>query len=416
MSRRRKPEKPRTDEDFDVEDADEITRCVCGLDELSSIDPNTQHLLNHEYRIRIDLGLFIQCDKCLVWQHGYCVGLFINDDVPDKYWCELCKPDLHLPVVIGGVSMKRTLYFPSNHSRTRLIEEETDRLLEKTRLLRRKTPSDSADSPTPTPLSGQNGPNSLGPTSSVSDPRELREVERRSRKDRRHGDADFDEQLQQALKESARASRKKRLSPDSDNHDHNISNAENDNDADADADIDNANATALHSDHAPHNENIHSADDSDENAPGESNDDTRPAAAATSAKKRPKLAKSTKSKKSKSSKSQPSSRNRSSTPKHDTKPVSMSREDLLNQPSKPRYVNDKSTIYELRKRTGAILEWLGRSQMELEEEKDLKLSQMRDVSTTNVSVVSSFDHDLKLMENLTEKILAWEQRFGKYAP
>ena len=77
-----------------------------------------------------------------------------------------------------------------------------------------------------------------------------------------------------------------------------------------------------------------------------------------------------------------------------------SKDELLSQQSRPRFVNAQSTIYELRKRTGAILEWLGRTQMELEEERSAPL----------------FDENLRLMERLTEKILAWEQRFGKYAP
>jgi hypothetical protein len=40
-------------------------------------------------------GLFIQCDDCQVWQHGGCVSIMEESAVPDNYYCEECKPDLH---------------------------------------------------------------------------------------------------------------------------------------------------------------------------------------------------------------------------------------------------------------------------------------------------------------------------------
>jgi len=35
-------------------------------------------------------GLMIQCDKCQVWQHGDCVGVF--KEIKGQYFCENCKP------------------------------------------------------------------------------------------------------------------------------------------------------------------------------------------------------------------------------------------------------------------------------------------------------------------------------------
>ncbi|KAK9360672.1 hypothetical protein V1504DRAFT_454262 [Lipomyces starkeyi] len=67
--------------------AAEITRCICGHDELQTDDPD------------IDSGLFIQCDKCQVWQHAYCVGIGPDDNLTDDYSCEKCRPELHLVVV-----------------------------------------------------------------------------------------------------------------------------------------------------------------------------------------------------------------------------------------------------------------------------------------------------------------------------
>lgn len=50
---------------------EDVIRCVCGL-----------------YK---DEGFMIQCDRCLVWQHGYCVNIN-EENAPDSYLCERCEP------------------------------------------------------------------------------------------------------------------------------------------------------------------------------------------------------------------------------------------------------------------------------------------------------------------------------------
>ncbi|KAL2811549.1 hypothetical protein BDW59DRAFT_155517 [Aspergillus cavernicola] len=43
-----------------------------------------------------DIGsMFIQCDSCKVWQHGGCVGIMDEAMSPDEYFCEDCRKDLH---------------------------------------------------------------------------------------------------------------------------------------------------------------------------------------------------------------------------------------------------------------------------------------------------------------------------------
>jgi len=58
----------------DGEDEDEVTRCIC----------KTEGELRPKSLLMTDNGLFMmQCDKCNVWQHGPCMGLWDEDEVPD---------------------------------------------------------------------------------------------------------------------------------------------------------------------------------------------------------------------------------------------------------------------------------------------------------------------------------------------
>lgn len=43
-------------------------------------------------------GMMVQCDNCNVWQHCPCVGLagITEDEMPDQYYCEECKPENHV--------------------------------------------------------------------------------------------------------------------------------------------------------------------------------------------------------------------------------------------------------------------------------------------------------------------------------
>ena len=39
--------------------------------------------------------MMIQCETCLLWQHGECYGMKRDEDIPEHYFCEICRPDLH---------------------------------------------------------------------------------------------------------------------------------------------------------------------------------------------------------------------------------------------------------------------------------------------------------------------------------
>lgn len=371
----------------ELEEEQEITRCVCGNDELNpdTMNPSLMELLLQEYQIKIDQGLFIQCDKCSVWQHGFCVGLFIDEDVPDKYWCEQCKPELHILIYEGNDSI-RTLYKPVNEKRKKLIVED-----------------------------------------------EKSSKRKMTRKGRRN--YDYDEQLQKAIRESVKDSGIEEGKPSNNDNDDDDSNTGDENDDDNNEDGNDKNdkndkndnddsvtknepeeedingqkppTTSTDSDNKPSNtdktppdtrpqvqDEGEEEDAEEERDEDDGNDDHKPM------KKKPLKRVKKKDLAPKPKRTKPQA----------NKPT-FTKEELVNQPSKPRFVSDRSTIYELRKRINAILEWLNRSQLELDDERSDKSGM-----TNNLELMQNFDHNQKLMQNLTEQILVWEQKFGKYAP
>lgn len=416
------------EDELEENEEQDVTRCICGQDELNNntVNVNLSNLLLNEYQIKVDQGLFIQCDKCSVWQHGYCVGLFINEDVPDKYWCELCKPDLHIFVYENNETV-RTLYKPVNDKRKKLqlenVENKEIQGSSRLRSSKRSTPLTSAHS-----------------NSNIVNENTSRNSNKPHRKERRHYDDSYDEQLQKALRESAKESG---LSLNEEIKRENEKNkALNENYYTADSssksrtkrksnneELDIANTKKVKTEHEK--------SDSDINDVDESNVDEENDSALTSSKLNTKSRAKLRGKVTKNK----ATSKKSTTPKPDSKSdigsnsssslnnnTPLTKDELINKSSRPRYVNDKSTIYELRKRTGAILEWLGRSQLELHEEKMGKIelfdykekpdneNDEKKLKEENFKIVNNFNDNLSLMEKLTESILTWEQKFGKYAP
>lgn len=82
-------ERAATQEEEDGEgddDQEEIIRCVCGATEQDE-----------------DSGeAWISCEKCDAWQHNVCVGVSsYEDEIPENYWCEQCKPEDHQELLEG---------------------------------------------------------------------------------------------------------------------------------------------------------------------------------------------------------------------------------------------------------------------------------------------------------------------------
>ncbi|KAK8155947.1 hypothetical protein IWX90DRAFT_54381 [Phyllosticta citrichinensis] len=92
-------EAAKMDEDLDEEvgdDEEETTRCICGYQEYPGPPSDDEHLaVGSDLQAEDVGGLFIQCDKCKVWQHGGCVGIMEEKAVPENYFCEECRKDLH---------------------------------------------------------------------------------------------------------------------------------------------------------------------------------------------------------------------------------------------------------------------------------------------------------------------------------
>lgn len=358
--------------DDEEEDEQEVTRCVCANDELtaSMIIPSLQDLLTKEYLIKIDQGLFIQCDKCSVWQHGYCVGLFTNSEVPDKYCCELCRPELHVKLYDGN-DVVRTLYKPVNERRKKVTMEQL--------------------------AAGQ---------ALTAAKRRAKRPEKPARKERRH--YNYDEQLEQALRESARESGVvlNETKPEVKEEEAESAEAQDETREETrdDGSRSDSRGESRGESRGAKRRSVEKRDDSER----ERSDDT-------DKERRAKRARGARKKKAASA---PTSRGSASTVPTSSEPP-LTAEQLVVQALKPRYVSDKASIYELRKRTGAILEWLGRSQVELEEEKMEKMElfsyKESDSGEDNV-VLGRFTENLRLMEVLTEQILGWEERWGRYAP
>lgn len=87
----------------DEEDS-EAVRCLCGsedypgppvLDDGDIKDGIEEPIVTVAEMNEDAAGFFLQCDNCHVWQHGFCVSIMSEDQSPEEYFCEECRPDFH---------------------------------------------------------------------------------------------------------------------------------------------------------------------------------------------------------------------------------------------------------------------------------------------------------------------------------
>ncbi|CAL8578873.1 Transcription factor bye1 [Xanthoria parietina] len=95
------------------DDDDSIIRCICG------------YVVEDED----DDRKMICCDNCTAWQHNECMEVSLDDDeLPEQYFCEQCRPDLHQPLLEKVERGERPW---EERERKRLQEEEEARLKKK---------------------------------------------------------------------------------------------------------------------------------------------------------------------------------------------------------------------------------------------------------------------------------------------
>lgn len=120
-------------------ETEEVIRCVCGATEQDE-----------------DSGeAWISCETCYVWQHNVCVGVSsFEDEIPDNYWCERCRPQDHKALLDGIAKGERPW-----EARRKAHEETEKKKRRGGRKPKGKRPSDSKDeldksNPSPAPPDG----------------------------------------------------------------------------------------------------------------------------------------------------------------------------------------------------------------------------------------------------------------------
>lgn len=103
----KKNKKAQVQEKEQSQDPEEVIRCVCGATEQDE-----------------DSGeAWISCETCFVWQHNVCVGVSsYEDEIPENYWCEECKPENHKEL-LDAIARGERLW----EARRKAHEEETER-------------------------------------------------------------------------------------------------------------------------------------------------------------------------------------------------------------------------------------------------------------------------------------------------
>ncbi|CAR30242.1 Cti6p [Lachancea thermotolerans CBS 6340] len=369
---------PKADEEDEEEEGE--TRCVCG-----EVDPPD------------DSGLYIQCEECSVWQHGFCVGITEGEDsAPDKYWCERCRPDLH-HLYDTDLGEHRSAYQPVQQNKRqnrRLRREDVPSVesgVEDEEAVKSESSKTSlpAEAPKPRKRHQRRKDSASGLPTTIQGGRRDSNEDRRSLDRRRATSSAREEKqyqlmLEKALKESRR--------------------------------------TSQHGDESdvpvlP--DGIHGKHEADEEAVIETEASEPP-------KKRSKL--NTPSGTPPTSSEDETRRRGKRGPQRKLKSRSNSRpssndnncngSDIgINKPIKPRIPTQRTSINEMRRRVSAILEFISRTQVELSQDQIEKQQLTEFVENEDFikkvdSIYSNYDESLKMMDDLTRKLLLWEKKYA----
>lgn len=418
------------EEDMEEDEVEEVTRCICGNPELQLAPDNPDF-------DDVDTGFFIQCEQCQVWQHGYCVGIKDEVDAPDKYWCELCKPELHT-LVDKGSKDQRSLYIPVTEKKKKHLKKVKDEKEEQRKQAVK-------NEPLPALSDRVTQPSTVKQSSSPESRQHRRE---RSRLQLSSRDAEYELQLKKALEESAKESgvqpedpelseyTRERSSRRRTRHDDDVKNEDEGDVLDLGIDQEVKRDPEVLQDSNKRRKTLNTADDGltkevsdtgpledtgaslkeDDKAEltqaheGSENDSGSQFRAPVTKKKRPRRAVNSKMK---------SETNENVSPKK-----SRNKEEIdADKPTKPRIPQQRISMYEMRKRTSAILEFLVRTQSELKYdfENGVDLTQFIDDSAGKSelnkdeikhTLKNGYDSSITLMEQLTLKIIDWNTKYG----
>ncbi|ODV88233.1 hypothetical protein CANARDRAFT_183242, partial [[Candida] arabinofermentans NRRL YB-2248] len=358
---------------------EEVTRCTCNNDELI-IPPNAGSEFDD-----IDTGFFIQCETCSVWQHGYCVGIRDEENAPEKYWCEQCKPELH-DLFVDKYGFTRSRYNPH---------------VEATRRNKRKRPTAVSKDTTHTfaTPSSTAGAHSASPsTPAREDLKRERLLEEHERRKRTRGtlnsrDAEYELMLKKALEESAKESG---VQPE-------------------ELVVSSSNESAARETRSARSKK---PSIKEENS-GESDSNTTATSVGTQTQKSPPT----------SATSSTFDRSIATVPKLDKSKARKKSKDNLNE-SKPFTANIPSSrisMNEMRRRVFSIMEFISNVQMELSNDEDFKSQLLASTEQAEDGNDDSLDPDaiqlqktllacyngsvLKL-DSLTSRLNEWDNKFG----
>ncbi|KAI0465082.1 hypothetical protein LJB42_000300 [Komagataella kurtzmanii] len=366
-------------EDLDIdEDLDEeVTRCICGNEELNTDDSS------------VDTGFFIQCENCSVWQHGYCVGIKDTADSPEKYWCEQCKPELHALIENGT----KSLYIPVNGEVK--VEDDPPESLKETEPANQSAPeeSDSRDQ------------NETKDTKDAKEIKKNRDV--KGSKDGKHSKESKETKDSKDAKEKISVKQEEARSRLSVRESRQLQQALELSAKESGVKPETIEVLERPRRTANSNGTEHTSDESEPSSNKRKND------AVVSNKKGKEL-------KSKRLKSASSSSSSKESKKEDKKILQLNSE----KPFKPKTHSSKISMIEMRKRIAGILEFIGRTQIEMANEENERAQLTKhlkddadDEDTAlklkiETNLITSSKNTLTMMDSLTRKLLRWEQRFG----
>lgn len=460
--------------------ANEVTRCICGHQELQS------HAIKSSLS-SIDTGLFIQCDECHVWQHGFCVGFKQEEDVPDVYYCERCRPERHLVVV--RPTGRTSTYYPRGIPKEQ--REEYNHLASTTAPATRRS---AARDKSATPRSADEGLNSGSSTATATATSRREQHHRRRTLNSR--DAEYEETLKRVLEESkddgarpvaAENGVKREAEGDEGPPDPAPPKAEdegegdvemqdadtNDNDNDTNNSNNNEDENGMGSrsrskskgkgrngdgrdkaeaeeEQTNDNDNDDNNNNSNNNENGsrkeENDDDDTTATGSKRTSATPKPARKTSDEEERSTprgqaggrkrqrrgknSTQPSTNNNNSSSTTNKGKKNASNNNNATTSSKPRIPAPRTGLPELRKRVAAILEFMTRTKADLHaerEDRNALLAQryeryesLHGTATKererHFGLFEMYDQNLQALEEVTTKLVAWENAYGSYNP